>query len=135
MKYDPSYYKKYYDNNKDTIRRKKREWYHANKNKVKQSKEKNKKQIIDRARKALYGFSSIEYDALYIEQKGLCAICRKPERIITNAGKLKALSIDHCHVSNEVRGLLCDRCNRGLGFFGDDPARLIRAYQYITRTE
>jgi hypothetical protein len=57
------------------------------------------------------------------EQAGLCAICRRrPAR---------HLCIDHCHATLIVRGLLCDACNRGLGSFGDDAARMRRAGDYI----
>lgn len=38
-----------------------------------------------------------------------------------------------CHVSMRVRGVLCDSCNKGLGFFRDDPARLRAAIRYLKR--
>lgn len=68
-----------------------------------------------------------EYLALMLEQGGKCAVCGcapDPER---------ALAIDHDHATGEVRGLLCTRCNLGLGYFGDDPARLLAARDYLLR--
>ena len=60
-----------------------------------------------------------DYDALLARQNGVCAICET-----TEPGK--PLYVDHCHIRNEVRGLLCRSCNLGLGNFKHDP-RLLRA--------
>ena len=79
-----------------------------------------------------FGMDMGVYQQLFVEQKGLCAICEKPETA-TRAGKVKWLAIDHCHDSNAVRGLLCQGCNTGLGALGDDPERLERAAAYIRK--
>jgi hypothetical protein len=52
---------------------------------------------------------------------GRCAICGRTDR----------LHVDHCHETGQVRGLLCDSCNAGLGRFRDDEARLIAAANYL----
>jgi hypothetical protein len=51
-----------------------------------------------------------------------CRICSRP-----------ATAIDHDHDTGEVRGPLCDGCNRGLGMFEDNPALLERAIAYLER--
>lgn len=56
-------------------------------------------------------------------QKGRCAICSRTEDLV----------LDHCHETRRVRGVLCSECNRGLGFFRDDPRRLVRAIRYLQR--
>ncbi len=60
-------------------------------------------------------------------QRGKCAICERPMK------DRRATTIDHCHVTKRVRGLLCTRCNPGLGFFGDDPKLLRRAAVYVEK--
>lgn len=42
-----------------------------------------------------------------------------------------AIKVDHDHVTDKARGLLCNRCNVGLGMFRDDPRILKRAHSYI----
>lgn len=41
------------------------------------------------------------------------------------------MSVDHDHTSGKVRGLLCGRCNAGVGYFRDDPALMEQAAIYI----
>jgi hypothetical protein len=64
------------------------------------------------------------------EQNGLCAICRKPENNIRNR-RIMGLHIDHDHTTMEFRGLLCLRCNTGLGQFLEDPEILRAAATYL----
>lgn len=63
-------------------------------------------------------------------QNDLCAICGKPETA-ERSGKVMPLSIDHCHVTNQVRALLCHRCNKAIGLMLDDPVRLRAAADYV----
>ena len=69
--------------------------------------------------------SNEEYDDLLVAQKGVCAICDKPE----SSGK--RLAVDHKHGTNLVRGLLCTKCNMGLGYFNDSPGFLFSAIKYL----
>jgi hypothetical protein len=59
-------------------------------------------------------------------QNGACAICKR-KSAEKSAGKL---CVDHCHARDHVRGLLCRKCNLGLGCFRDDPARIRSAIAY-----
>jgi hypothetical protein len=68
------------------------------------------------------------YEAQMVKQKGLCAICEQPEK----THKDRLLSVDHCHVTGVVRGLLCSKCNAAIGLLGDNNAVAIRAYRYLT---
>lgn len=68
-----------------------------------------------------YGLTPEQLAAMLRAQGNACAICRAaaPE------------CIDHCHASGRVRGVLCRLCNSGIGQFGDDPAILLAAADYI----
>jgi hypothetical protein len=74
-----------------------------------------------------HGMNEEIYASLLAKQKGRCGICRidKPSR------RRAHFDIDHCHRTLSVRGLLCERCNRGIGFFDDDPAVLRAAATYL----
>jgi hypothetical protein len=73
--------------------------------------------------KQVYGLSTADYNAMLRQQNGACAICRR-----TSAERL---CVDHCHKTNRVRGLLCRKCNTGLGCYGDDPERIAAAIAYL----
>jgi hypothetical protein len=79
-----------------------------------------------------FGSTIEEYEALMLEQDNCCAICHEPEKQILN-GKIKRLAIDHCHTTGKVRGLLCQRCNTGIGRFDDNVALLKQAIQYLEK--
>jgi len=77
-----------------------------------------------------YGITVADYDRLLTEQDGGCAICGAAVSF-TKAGKSKRLAVDHDHATGAVRGLLCVNCNRGVGYFADNPDRLTKAAAYL----
>lgn len=79
-----------------------------------------------------YGITREQYDNLFEQQGGLCAICKQPETVKTGAGVIRRLAVDHDHDTGRVRGLLCYRCNTTLGQF-ELRAEAILAYlgEYI----
>lgn len=68
-----------------------------------------------------YGLSEEGYQVLVKSQKGKCAICRKKN----------PLYIDHDHKTLKVRGLLCHKCNLGIGLLGDNKAGVKKALAYF----
>lgn len=74
-----------------------------------------------------HGVTVEQYEELFEKQGGLCAICKQPE---TSSRRLH-LSVDHCHDSLRVRGLLCSNCNSAMGLFNDDPGLLAAAIAYL----
>lgn len=71
-----------------------------------------------------------EYETLLEKQNNVCAICG-----ITAEEIGKKLVIDHNHETLKIRGLLCWRCNSGLGFFKDNQAHLAMAIEYLVRND
>lgn len=72
-----------------------------------------------------------QYNAMFIAQYGLCAICGKPETVIGRHRQPKALSVDHDHKTGKIRSLLCCKCNLGIGNFDDDIALFRRVISYL----
>ncbi|MGW0930676.1 endonuclease VII domain-containing protein [Streptomyces sp. NPDC002644] len=71
-----------------------------------------------------YGLGPGEYDQLFESQGGRCAICGGTRR--------QRLSVDHCHKTGTVRGLLCRMCNgRLLTAARDNPQTLRNAADYL----
>lgn len=84
----------------------------------------------------LYQLTQEDYAALLAIQNGTCAICEQAERVIdARTGEPRNLSVDHDHETGHVRGLLCGRCNRALGQFGDSVEVAQRAADYLRRAE
>lgn len=72
-----------------------------------------------------YGITAEEWQTLFDEQKGMCAIC----------GVNNVRDVDHSHVTGKVRGLLCNPCNQALGLFNDNKTRLTEAINYLEKYE
>ena len=72
-----------------------------------------------------YGITLSEYQVLLDSQKGVCKICEKK----CESGKI--LCVDHNHDTGQIRGLLCTKCNKGLGLFKDNYELLKRAAKYL----
>lgn len=68
-----------------------------------------------------YGLTIEEHSKLFNEQNGKCAICSRETE----------LYVDHCHITGIVRGLLCSKCNFGLGQFQDKIELLKKAIKYL----
>lgn len=76
------------------------------------------------------------YTELLLKQNSVCAICKGFEVVVEpRNGKTKNLAVDHCHKTQKVRGLLCDRCNRGIGFLQDKQEVCLNAFNYLKSTK
>ncbi len=114
MARDPANYKRWREANKDRIKANSRTWRKANP-------AGNRQQHLQRK----YGIDLAQYQRMYDEQRGLCAICHRP------AGDGKKLVVDHCHSTGHVRALLCHPCNVGIGMLGDNSDRIHAAAAYL----
>jgi hypothetical protein len=83
-----------------------------------------------------YGLTVQDYAAMVAAQSGKCAICCEEEKFDNSrSGKKQDLSVDHCHRTNKVRGLLCVGCNRMIGYAKDNKDTLKSAIAYLERYE
>jgi hypothetical protein len=80
----------------------------------------------DRKLKARHGITLEQFNKMKLEQANNCFICND-----SHATLRKGLCVDHNHVTGQIRGLLCDRCNRGLGYFRDNTELLLKASIYL----
>lgn len=89
----------------------------------------NKDRALARYRGQRYGLSEDDYKKMLSEQEYKCLICGG-----SILGHRKA-SVDHCHVTDKIRGLLCSGCNRGIGLFKDNPILVDKAAAYLRQHE
>lgn len=109
----------YYRKNKQSCLRRAKRWRLKNKERVAASNRVNGarwyRDNLARVKKnrwawhlRQYGLTVEQFDAMVIDQLGLCEICGAAD---------KRLCIDHDHRTNAVRGLLCNTCNLAMGYF------------------
>lgn len=92
-------------------------------------KEQSPERIKDLYYKRTYGMSLSEFNHRFEFQKQKCLICSKQLQITHLYSD--SVVVDHCHTTGKVRGLLCNECNRGLGYFRDNIASLTNAIAYL----
>lgn len=123
--------RKYYENNKEKVK----ERYKKNKERIK---EKNSRKTTKDHRKNLlkqkYDIAQEDIDFMILCQMNCCAICGNEfESKVTKKGWTHpGYVIDHCHTTGKVRGLLCIKCNCGLGYFDDNKEKLKSAINYLS---
>lgn len=110
IKQNPGYGKKYHEkykvkHNEDSI-----EYY------------RNHKKLYKGYNLKKYGLTVEEYEKLYQQQNGKCAICYQ---------KYEVLAVDHDHKTGKIRGLLCRKCNMILGAMNDNPQIYLNILKYL----
>lgn len=100
------------EENGDEVRKRDREKYHS-----------NPEANINYMLKRNYGLLREQYDAMLEEQEHKCKVCVQTSKY--------RLHVDHDHETDEVRGLLCNKCNRGLGLLSDSLEVLKKAISYL----
>lgn len=84
---------------------------------------KRKSQKLQKA----YGISLDQKLVMFDKQNGVCEICQ------ISFDTVAAAHVDHCHTTGNVRGLLCTKCNPGIGFFEDSLDKLKAAQAYLEK--
>lgn len=114
-------------------RRYKREYYKAHRDRILTAEQRRQlldpEKFKDRRLRRLYGISISDFNAMFKRQSGVCAICGSDK-----AFKGRSLSVDHCHMTGKIRGILCGHCNAGLGHFKDSVDALRKAIHYLLQT-
>lgn len=87
----------------------------------------NKDLIRAQNKRRVPGWDIDRYNKYLKLQEGKCAICGTTQYIN------KDWCADHNHITNQPRGLLCGRCNAGLGYFKDNPEYLQSAINYLNK--
>jgi hypothetical protein len=76
-----------------------------------------------------YGLTASMYDEMMKTQGSVCAICKE------GCPTMRRLSVDHCHATGRIRGLLCNACNLGIGKFKDDADLMRSAINYLLKDD
>lgn len=99
---------------------------------AKERRKRNKLVIAAKNRFDKFGLTDELFNRLWKTQNGRCAICKRPlSKVWRDRKKIDGACVDHNHVTNKLRGLLCVMCNRGLGLFRDSARLLEAAASYL----
>ena len=101
-----------------------KKWVEDNPEKVKEYRLKDPWTLVKRCKRR--NITPKELVDAYEKQNGCCAICLSVIQISNSA-------IDHNHSTNDFRGILCKKCNRALGLFGDNPTTIKNAFNYLLK--
>jgi ERCC4-type nuclease len=126
--------KQYQKDNREEINEKaklyKIQWCIDNKEEIKEYNKNRKNEQKKRFLIKKYGITQEQYNELYNKQEGKCAICKKHQSELK-----QALGVDHNHKTGKIRGLLCSKCNRGLGYFNDNKDIVNSAGNYLNEND
>ena len=117
---------RYYKNNQEEIIVKRKEYYKTHEEERKIYYKENKINTKNWRISKKYGITIKDYDKMYNAQKGCCAICGIHQENLNFD-----LAVDHNHITKKIRGLLCQRCNMGLGNFKDNIKKIQKAILYL----
>ena len=108
-------YRRWYARNRDTGKARSAAYRKANPDKVMSYNHKNSK------------FTFALFTVAIDMQNSCCAICLVPFSTLPK----RSIHADHDHTTGRPRGVLCQKCNHGLGLFKDDPGILVSAIRYL----
>ena len=128
------YQKKYYEGNKEKVKKRVKNYYEKNKKQLKISQkkyyQKNKKRILEHTKryelKATYNLTFEQLDEILIAQNHKCLICNKSLMETRRC-------IDHDHKTGKIRGILCIECNSVIGLAHDNIETLKKAIDYLKK--
>ena len=110
-------HKDYISNHKDKISSYRKVWRVKNLSSIKE-------QTLVRN----FGITLEQYNEMFVEQGGCCAVCGKHQTELN-----KALAVDHNHITGKVRQLLCGNCNTSLGLMNEDVILFEKLIKYVNK--
>lgn len=121
----------YYHKNPELMKEQSKKRYETNKEKILKQHKKWQNKNVGIMRVYSWKVRGVDitypqYVKMFNEQNGECKICKVKSHTLK-----KGLAVDHSHITDEIRGLLCGKCNRGIGMFNDNPALLQIASHYV----
>ena len=122
------YHKVYRQTHKNDIKNNKLRYYTKHKEKIlkKMKDPTNRNNLYDWQLRSRYGITLEQYQQMFNNQNGKCAICGVHQVNLT-----RKLAVDHCHTTEKIRKLLCSNCNTGLGMFKHNQIFLQSAIEYL----
>lgn len=96
---------------------------------------KRRPDIFEKARRRgvvrVYGLTLEQYEEMLLRCGYRCEVCGK----MHEEKQYGRLTVDHNHKNGKIRGLLCLRCNAGLGQLMDNPQNVIKLFNYVSRND
>lgn len=122
------YMRDYYVRNQAKMNARHKAYYQTNKVELlrKEKESRDPKQKWAYMLQYKFGITVEQYEAMLVQQNGICAICKKPP-----SGRFKRLAVDHCHKTGIIRGLLHRSCNRAIGLLLDSSELMDSASAYL----
>lgn len=109
-------------------RKEHRDWYSRNKEYTKLYQESRKTSTEDRRLNRIYGISLKDLNLMVKDQDNKCKICG-------DSFLNSRMCVDHCHKTGKIRGILCNKCNSGIGLLKDSRDVVKNAYNYLEEVQ
>ena len=123
--YNPDYHQQYYKDNVVKIKERQAKYYATP-----EGKDRAKFAAWKSSIKKKFNLTLEQWNEMFNAQNGCCKICGKHQSEL----KIR-LAVDHNHETGKIRGLLCDGCNRGIGYFQESQEALVKAADYLKDNE
>ncbi len=78
-----------------------------------------------------YKITYDEYEKLYNDQNGKCKICTDDISLMSKDNSKNIACVDHDHSTGQIRGLLCNHCNRALGLMKENIQYIQNMIKYL----
>lgn len=115
---NPNYYREWYRKNKESVKKSAKKWRDTHPESMLKTK---RTQHLRRK----YNMSLEDFEALWVAQKGLCAMCNAPMR------RGRGAHVEHNHATGKVRGLTHPKCNTIIGYLENSPMAIQQGLRYL----